>query len=167
MIRVCKALLLSIAAGLLFGCSDPAMTDSNPGLQVGLTRYFEALLHGQHRISIDMMDPRFVPNREAKEEGIAFLQNSTTNFVYHRITNQKPFGHFKGSNSFHCFVPYISDAQIGTQRATVKSYLIATRYQGSNTWYFVDVGKKSRTFLAQYYENLPKELPQASVIKRQ
>src|SRR4051794_14407994 len=126
MIHALKALLLSMLTGLLFGCSDQGVPDTNPGLQEGLTQYFGALLQGQHRVSIETMDPRFFPNEEAREEATALLQNSTTNFVYHRITNQKPFGHFKGSNSFHWFVPYISDAQIGTQRATVKSYLIAT-----------------------------------------
>jgi hypothetical protein len=61
------------------------------------------------------------------------------------ITTGEPFGHFKGSNSIHGFVPYVSDAQIGTQRATVKSYLLATRYDGSNTWFFVDVGRRVAT----------------------
>ena len=43
----------------------------------------------------------------------------------------QPFGHFKGSNSVHCFVPYVSDAEIRGQRTTVKTYLLATRYDGS------------------------------------
>lgn len=140
---------------------------SEAGLQERLNSYFGALLEGKQRVTIDMMDPRFFPSRQAQLEAVTLLEKSTTTFSYYSITNGHSFGHFKGSNSLHCFVPYVSDGQIGTQRATVKSYLLATRYDGSNTWFFVDIGTKGRAVLAKYYDNLPDELPKASLEKKE
>lgn len=110
-----------------------------------------------------MMDPRFVSSSEAKEAAISALRKATTTLVYHNISFERPFGKFSGSNSIHCFVPYVSDAEIRGKRATVKSYLLATRYNGSNAWFFVDIGTKGRDVLTQYYENLPAKLPKASL----
>jgi hypothetical protein len=112
-----------------------------------------------------MMDPRFLPSKEAKGEAISALQKATTTMVYRNVTFEKPFGRFTGSNSVHCFVPYVSEAQIGNRSGKVRSYLLATHYQGSNRWFFVDVGTKSREMLAKYYENLPPELPKATLEK--
>jgi len=162
-----KALSIALLAALLIGCSKSAVTGDEAGLQDRLNSYFGALLEGKQRVTIDMMDPRFFPSRAAQMEAVALLEKSTTTFTYHSITNGSPFGHFKGSNSLHCFVPYVSDAQIGTQKATVKSYLLATRYDGSNTWFFVDIGTKGRDVLARYYHNLPNELPKASLEKKE
>jgi hypothetical protein len=162
-----RLLLITLLLGIFAGCSKPTVTISDPGLQERLNSYFGALREGKQRITIDMMDPRFFPSRAAQSEAVALLEKSTTTFVYHSVTNGQPFGHFKGTNSIHCFVPYVSDAEIRGQRATVKSYLLATRYNGSNTWFFVDVGTKGRDVLARYYDNLPDELPKASLEKKE
>jgi len=162
-----KALLLSLLVGFLVGCSKPATEYGDAGLQDRLDSYFGALLDGRHRVAIDMMDPRLFPSPAAQSEAVTLLEKSTTTFTYHSITNGHAFGHFKGSNSLHCFVSYVSDAHIGAQRATVKSYLLATRYDGSNTWFFVDIGTKGREVLAKYYDNLPNDLPKASLEKRE
>ena len=101
-----RPLLITLLLGLLAGCSKPAATVSEAGLQDRLNSYFGALLEGKQRVMIDMMDPRFFPSRAAQSEAVALLQRSTTTFTYYSITNGQPFGHFKGSNTFHCFVPY-------------------------------------------------------------
>jgi hypothetical protein len=160
------AVLTGLVLGILVGCSKPAVIDSDAGLQSRLDSYFGALLAGKHRVTIDMMDTRFFSSLEAREEAVAQLERSTTTFIYFSITNGQPFGHFKGSNSLHCFVPYVSEAEIRGQRATVKSYLLATCYKGSNEWLFVDVGTKERDVLARYYDHLPNELPKASLEKK-
>lgn len=160
------AVLTALIFGILVGCSKPAVTNSDARLQSQLDRYFGALLAGKHRVTIDMMDTRFFSSREAREEAVAQLEKSTTTFTYYAITNGQPFGHFKGSNSLHCFVPYVSDAEIRGQRATVKSYLLATCYNGSDEWLFVDIGTKERDVLARYYDQLPNELPKASLEKK-
>jgi hypothetical protein len=156
-----KSLLFAFVVAFLIGCSDS--NDANEvGLQVSLDRYFNALRPGEQRITIDMMDPRFFPNPTAKAQAIAMLENSTTTMKYHSITNGKPFGHFTESNSVDCFVPYVCDAELQGQRGTLKSYLLATRYHSKPSWFFIDIGTKTRETLAPYYENLPKELPKAS-----
>ncbi|MCW5559093.1 MAG: hypothetical protein KIT22_14850 [Verrucomicrobiae bacterium] len=163
-----RAPLIILLLGLLVGCSKPAaVVVSDAGLQARLDSYFGALLAGKQRVTIDMMDTRFFPSPEARQESVALLEKSTTIFVYHTITNGEPFGQFRGSNSVHCFVPYVSDAEIRGQRATVKSYLLATRYEGSTDWFFVDIGTKTRDVLARYYENLPEDLPKASLEKKE
>ena len=162
-----KPLLVTLLIGLLAGCSKPEAMVSDAGLQGRLDSYFGALLEGKQRVTIDMMDPRFFPSRAVQLEAVSLLEQSTTKFTYHTITNGQPFGHFKGSNSVHCFIPYMSDAQIGTQRASVNSYLLATRYDGSNTWFFVDIGTKGRDFLTRYYCDLPAELPKATLEKKE
>src|SRR5437899_153475 len=101
-----RPLLITLLLGLLAGCSKQTVAVSDAELQAGLDSYFGALLAGKQRVTIDMMDPRFFPNRGAQAEAVALLEKSTTTFVYHSITNDQPFGHFKGSNSMHCFVPY-------------------------------------------------------------
>jgi hypothetical protein len=159
--------VLSIALATLAGCSEPGAFTADAAFQDSLSDYTRALLAGDARLTIEMMDPRLVSSIEAKEEAISALQKATTTMVYHNVTFEKPFGKFTGSNTLHCFIPYVSDAQIGKQRATVKSYLLATHYEGSNRWFFVDVGTKSRSALAQYYENLPPELPKATLKKRE
>src|SRR2546422_10807835 len=156
-----KAAISSILIGFIVGCSGTSSQDA--GLQAELGEYFRALVQGRQQVAIEKMDPRFFPNAEVKNEAIRLLMESTKSFVYHSITNQKAFGHFEGSNCLHCFVPYISDATIRTQRSTVKSYLLATRYNGTKTWYFIDIGSKSRSALIRYYPNLPEELPRASL----
>ncbi len=161
------ALFITCLLGIFVGCSKPTTVVGDAELQGGLDRYFGALLAGKQRITIDMMDPRFFPSSAAKAEAIALLEKSTATFVYHSITNGQPFGYFKGSNSVHCFVPYVSDAELRGQRATVKSYLLATRYNGSNDWFFIDIGHQRREVLAQYYEHLPDELPRAAIEKKQ
>ena len=159
--------LTILLLGLLIGCSKPAaVVVSNAGLQPALDSYFGALLAGKQRVTIDMMDTRFFPGAEARQEAVALLEKSTTTFTYLAITNGEPFGQFRGSNSVHCFVPYVSDAKIRGQRATVKSYLLATRYDGSTNWFFVDIGTKPRDVLARYYQNLPDDLPKASLVKK-
>jgi hypothetical protein len=162
-----RALGITLLLGVLAGCSKPTTGGSNFGLQDRLDSYFGALLAGKQRVTIDMMDPRFVASPAAKAEALALLEKSTTTMVYHSIRNGQPFGQFRGSNSVHCFVPYVSDAELRGQRATVKSYLLATRYDGSNEWFFVDVGTKGRDFLAKYYDHLPDELPKASLEKKE
>ena len=162
-----RAPLIILLLGFVVGCSKPATVVSDAGLQGRLDSYFGALLAGKHRVTIDMMDTRFFPTPEAKQEAIALLEKSTTTFTYHSITNGQPFGHFKGSNSVHCFVPYVSDAEIRGQRGTVKSYLLATRYDVSTNWFFVDIGTKGRDVLARYYDHLPNELPKASLEKKE
>ncbi len=162
-----RPLLIALMLGLFAGCSKPPATRGDEGLQKRLNEYLGALVEGKQRITIDMMDPRFFPNQAAQAQAVALLEKSTATFVYHSVTNRQPFGHFKGSNSVHCFVPYVSDAEIRGQRATVKSYLLATKYDGSNTCYFVDIGTKGRDVLARYYENLPDELPKASLEKKE
>ena len=162
-----KPLLVTLLIGLLAGCSKPEAMFSDAGLQSRLDSYFVALLEGKQRVTIDIMDPRFFPSRAVQLEAVSLLEKSTTKFKYHTITNGQPFGHFKGSNSEHCFVPYMSDVQVETQRASVKSYLLATRYETSNTWFFVDIGTKGRDVLSRYYCNLPDELPQASLEKKE
>ena len=161
-----RPLHITLLLGLFVGCSKATASISDPGLQDRLNIYFGGLLEGKQRITIDMMDPRIFPSHAAQTEAVALLEKSTTTFVYHSITNGQPFGHFKGSNSIHCFVPYVSDAEIRGQRATVKSYLLATRYDGSNEWFFVDIGTKQRDFLARYYDRLPDQLPKASLEKK-
>jgi hypothetical protein len=44
---------------------------------------------------------------------------------------------------------------------------LATRYDGSKEWFFVDIGTKGRAVLARYYDNLPNELPKASLEKKE
>jgi hypothetical protein len=161
-----RALLITLVFGILVGCSKPTTPAGDVGLQDRLDSYFGALLAGKQRVTIDMMDPRFFPSRAAKAEAVALLEKSTATFIYHSVTNGQPFAHFKGSNSVHCFIPYVSDAEIRGQRATVKSYLLATRYDGSKEWFFVDIGTKGHDFLVRYYDNLPAELPKASLEKK-
>lgn len=159
--------LITLFLGLIVGCSKPtAVVVSDAGLQPKLDSYFSALLAGKQRVTIDMMDSRFFPTPEARQEAVALLEKSTTTFIYHAVTNGEPFGQFRGSNSVHYFVPYVSDAEVRGQRATVKSYLLATRYDGSTDWFFVDIGTKTRDVLARYYENLPADLPKASLEKK-
>jgi hypothetical protein len=161
-----RLLLVTLLLGFLAGCSKPTATASDAGLQDRLNQYFGALLEGKQRVTIDMMDPRFFPEPAARTQAVALLEKTTTTFVYHSISNGQPFGHFKGSNSVHCFVPYVSDAEIRGQRATLKSYLLATRYNATNTWFFVDVGTNGRDVLARYYDNLPDNLPKALLEKK-
>jgi hypothetical protein len=160
-----KPLILFL--GFAIGCSGCGKSTRDVELQEQVTAYFQALVQGRQQVAIEQMDPRFFPSAEVKKEAIRLLKESTGSFVYHGITNQQPFGYFKGSNSVHCFVPYVSDATIKTQRAVVKSYLLATRYDGTKTWYFVDIGSKSQSLLSKYYPNLPQELPRASLESKQ
>jgi hypothetical protein len=162
-----RALLITCFLAIVIGCSRPTTVVSDAELQGGLDRYFGALLAGKQRVTIDMMDPRFFASGAAKAEAIALLEKSTATFTYHCITNGQPFGYFTDSNSVHWFVPYLSDAELRGQRATVKSYLLATRYNGSNDWFFIDIANKRRDVLAQYYDHLPDELPRASLEKKQ
>ncbi len=162
-----KSIVLSVAVAILAGCSEPGAFTPDSALQDSLSDYSRAIQGGDAPLTFDMMDPRLVSSREAKEEAISILQKGTATMLYHNVTFEKPFGKFSGSNSLHCFIPYVSDAQIGKQRVTVKSYLLATHYEGSNRWFFVDIGTMSRSKVAQYYENLPPELPKATLKKRE
>jgi hypothetical protein len=136
-------------------------------LQAELDRYFGDLLAGKQRVTIDMMDPRFFPNAAARLHAVALVEKATTTFKFYSITNGRPFGEFHGSNSVHCFVPYVSEAEVRGQRATVQSHLLATRYHDSTNWFFIDIGTKPRSFLSKYYENLPSFLPTASLQHKQ
>src|SRR5689334_12236381 len=98
-----RSLLITLVIGLLTGCSKPTAAGSDAGLQDSLNEYFGALLQGKQRVTIDMMDPRFFPDRTVQAQAVALLEASTATFVYHNITNGQPFGQFKGSNSIHCF----------------------------------------------------------------
>ena len=149
--------------GILMGCGESKVAVCDDGLQAELDKYFGGLTQGKHRITVDMMDPRFFPNQAVRSEAVALIEKSTTTFDYHSITNGEPFGEFSGSNSLHCFVPYVSDAEFRGRRATVKSHLLATRYHDSTNWFFVDIGTKPRKFLSEYYKNLPNPLPTASL----
>jgi hypothetical protein len=157
-----KAFLLTLSAILIVAFSGCAKRNDDAGLQEQLNEYFQALLHGRQQITIEKMDPRFFPTVESKREAITLLNQSTGGFAYHSITNQTPYGYFEESNSVHYFVPYVANATFKGQTGTLKSYLLATRYNGSNTWYFVDIGTKDRQTLTNYYSNLPQDLPGAS-----
>jgi hypothetical protein len=158
-----RPILMTVLLAILVGCTDSKVAMREDGLQAELDKYFRALTQGKHRITIEMMDPRFFPNQAVRSEAVALIEKSTATFNYHSITNGEPFGRFKGSNSQHCFVPYVSDAEIRGQRATVKSHLLATRYHGGTNWFFVDIGTKPRKLLSKYYENLPDALPTTSI----
>jgi hypothetical protein len=157
-----KAPLLTISAMFFIAFSGCGRHNREAGLQEQLNDYFQALLHGRQQVTIEKMDPRFFPTAESKQEAVSLINESASSFVYHSITNQTPFGYFEEANSVHYFVPYVADATFKGQTGTLKSYLLATRYNGSNTWYFVDIGKKQRQVLAKYYSNLPQDLPRAS-----
>jgi hypothetical protein len=157
-----KACLSIFSLGALLCCSGCAKSNRDAGLQEQLNGYFQALLHGRQQVTIEQMDPRFFPTAQSKQEAINLLNQSTTGFVYHSISNQRPFGYFSEGKSVHWFVPYVADATFKGQSGILKSYLLATRYNGSNTWYFIDIGTKDRQALAKYYSYLPPDLPQAS-----
>lgn len=157
-----KGLLSTVTAIFIIALSGCGKHNREAGLQEQLNDYFQALLHGRQQVAIEKMDPRFFPTAESKQEAITLLNQTTGGFVYHNITNQTPFRYFEESSSVHCFVPYVADATFKGQRGTLKSYLLATRYNGSNTWFFVDIGTMDRQALAKYYSNLPQNLPRAS-----
>jgi len=134
-------------------CSEPsAVVVSDAGLQARLNSYFDAVLAENQRVVVDMMDTRFFPTSEARQEAITLLKVHR----YHAITNGQTFGHFKDSNGVHCFVPYLGDTTIRGQRTKVQSYLLATRYNGDTNWFFVNIGwHERRDNLPRYYHELP------------
>jgi hypothetical protein len=124
-------------------------------------------LEGRHEIAIEKMDPVFPMSPEAKAETARLLKERTSEFIYHSITNYAAYYFFEGTNSMHFIIPYVSEATIGTQRATVKSYLLATKYDGATTWYFISIGTKRGKELAKYYPGIPLSLPRGQVITNQ
>jgi hypothetical protein len=163
-LRATSAMFAFLSLALVFAsCSDE--DDRDAGLESAVNSYFAQLKKGNHRVSLDRLDPRFDPDGSARQRAVSVLEKSTKTFTYHSFTHEAPIFHFTGSNSIHCFVPYTADAQIGSNRATIYSHLLATRYQASNTWHFVDVGTKSSSELSNYYENLPKRVPGSGRLK--
>ena len=123
----------------------------------------QALISGNYDIVINSMYPKVVQMAGGKAKLLQMMATGTNQMKAQEIafksaTVVTPGKFYKAGTEIHCLVPESITMQMGTNKLTTNSNLLAVSKDGGKSWSFLDLNKNTISAIPKIFPNFNKEL---------
>jgi len=123
----------------------------------------QALISGNYDIVINSMYPKVVQMAGGKAKLLQMMATGTNQMkaqgiAFKSATVGTPGKFYKAGTEIHCLVPESITMQMGTNKLTTNSNLLAVSKDGGKSWSFLDLNKNTISAIPKIFPNFNKEL---------